>query len=196
PLMAAGLRLGDGVCVVYYNDSPEEGLIQFFEPVTAADLPIWLNSIAAHEVTYCIEQREAYIRRRFEVVLPPGIRHENATVQGYYSVVKSGAVETWGEVLADIVSVLYFRQTVPERWEQFATKLAAMRSDQARRWPEHNTSAWLQKLIASGAERPAHLGLFEAAFQLRRQLQPEPSALPSHRRALPLNSGHVSPQGK
>ncbi|MCY7389804.1 MAG: hypothetical protein LH481_17415, partial [Burkholderiales bacterium] len=47
PLMAAGLRLGDGVCVVYYNDSPEEGLIQFFEPVTAADLPIWLNSIAA-----------------------------------------------------------------------------------------------------------------------------------------------------
>ena len=84
PLMAAGLRLEDGVCVVYYNASPEDGHIQFFEPVTAQDLPIWLNSIAALEVTHCIEQREAYIRRRFDVVLPPGARHENVTVQGYF----------------------------------------------------------------------------------------------------------------
>lgn len=169
PLMAAGLRLGDGVCVVYYNAKPEDGLIQFFEPVSAGDLPIWLNSIAVHEITHCIEQREAYIRRRFELVLPPGVTHENITVQGYFSVVKSGAVETWGEALADIVSVLYFKQTVPDRWEQFANTLAAMRSNQAARWPEHNTSAWLQKVVAAGADKPAHLSLFEAAFQLRRQ---------------------------
>ncbi len=171
-LMAAGLRLDDGVCLVYYNASPEDGLTQFFAPVTASDMPVWLNAIAAHEVTHCIEQREAYIRRRFDLVLPPGFKHENVTVQGYYSVVKSGAVETWGEALADIVSVLYFKQTVPERWEQFATKLAVMRSDQTGGRPEHNTSLWLKNLIAFGADTPAHLSLFEAAFQLRRQLQP------------------------
>jgi len=171
-LMAAGLRLDDGVCLVYYNATPEDGLTQFFAQVAVPDMPIWLNAIAAHEVTHCIEQREAYIRRRFDLVLPPGVKHENVTVQGYYSVVKSGAVEIWGEALADIVSVLYFKQTVPERWEQFATKLAAMRSNQAAQRPEHNTSAWLKKLIASGAHKPAHLSLFEAAFQLRRQFQP------------------------
>lgn len=180
PLMAAGLRLGDGVCVVYYNAKPEEGLIQFFAPVSAQDIPIWLNSIAVHEVTHCIEQREAYIRRRFERVLPPGVTHENVTVQGYYSVVKSGAVENWGEALADIVSVLYFKQTVPDRWQQFAGALAAMRSSQAGKWPEHNTSAWLNKVIAAGADKPEHLSLFEAAFQLRRQFQPEQTVLPQH----------------
>ena len=180
PLMSAGLRLGDGVCVVYYNAKPEEGLIQFFEPVSTQDIPIWLNSIAVHEVTHCIEQREAYIRRRFERVLPPGVAHENVTVQGYFSVVKSGAVETWGEALADIVSVLYLKQAVPDRWQQFAGALAAMRSSQAGKWPEHNTSTWLNKVIAAGADKPEHLSLFEAAFQLRRQFQPEQTVLPQH----------------
>ncbi len=176
PLMAAGLRLGDGVCLVYYNAKPEDGLIQFFEPMSVQDAPIWLNSIAVHEVTHCIEQREAYIRRRFERVLPPGVMNENVTVQGYYSVVKSGAVETWGEALADIVSVLYLKQAVPDRWRQFAGALTAMRSSQAGKWPEHNTSAWLDKVIAAGAEKPEHLSIFEAAFQLRRQFQPEQPA--------------------
>ncbi len=183
PLMAAGLRLGDGVCVVYYNAKPEEGLVQFFAPVSAHDMPIWLNSIAVHEITHCIEQREAYIRRRFERVLPPGVTDENVTIQGYFSVVKSGALENWGEALADIVSVLYFKQAVPDRWQQFAGALAAMRSSNAGKWPEHNTSAWLNKVIAAGADKPEHLSLFEAAFQLRRQFQPEQTVPPQHGRA-------------
>jgi hypothetical protein len=183
PLMAAGLRLGDGVCVIYYNAKPEEGLIQFFEPVSAQDMPIWLNSIAVHEITHCIEQREAYIRRRFERVLPPGVTDENVTVQGYFSVVKSGALENWSEALADIVSVLYFKQAAPDRWQQFAGSLAAMRSSNAGKWPEHNTSAWLNKVIAAGAGKPEYLSLFEAAFQLRRQFQPEQPVLPQHGRA-------------
>jgi len=37
---------------------------------------------------------------------------ENITVQGYLAVVKSGSVETWAEALADIVSVLYFKEAV------------------------------------------------------------------------------------
>ena len=193
PLMAAGLRLGDGVCVVYYNAKPEEGLIQFFAPVSAQDIPIWLNSIAVHEVTHCIEQREAYIRRRFERVLPPGVTHENVTVQGYFSVVKSGAVENWGEALADIVSVLYFKQTVPDRWQQFAGALAAMRSSQAGKWPEHNTSTWLNKVIAAGADKPEHLSLFEAAFQLRRQFQPEQTVHPQHGRASQATNARSAP---
>ncbi len=193
PLMAAGLRLGDGVCIVYYNAKPEEGLVQFFEPVSAPDMPIWLNSIAAHEITHCIEQREAYIRRRFERVLPPGVAHENVTVQGYYSVVKSGAVENWGEALADIVSVLYLKQAVPDRWQQFAGTLAAMRSSQAGKWPEHNTSAWLNKVIAAGADKPEHLSLFEAAFQLRRQFQPEQTVHPQHGRASQATNARSAP---
>ncbi len=173
PLMSAGLRLGDGVCMVYYNAAPEDGLIQFFESVPAQDLPVWLNSIAVHEITHCIEQREAYIRRRFDLVLPPGIPRENVTVQGYFSVVKSGAVETWGEALADIVSVLYFRQAEPDRWEQFANKLAAMRRTMVGKWPEHDTSAWLRQIIATRADLRPNQSLFETAFQLRRQYRPD-----------------------
>jgi hypothetical protein len=173
PLMAAGLRLGDGTCVVYVNDTPEQRLVTFFESVSAQDLPVWLNSIAVHEITHCIEQREAYIRRRFDLVLPPGLPRENVTVQGYLSVVQSGGVETWGEALADIVSVLYFRQVVPERWQHFANTLAALRSDLAGKWPEHDTSPWLRKIIASGANKPPEQSLFETAFALRRQYRPE-----------------------
>lgn len=183
PLMSTGLRLGDGVCLVYVNGVPEDGLIQFFEQMSAQDLPIWLSSIAAHEIAHCVEQREAYIHRRFDLVLPPGVAHENLTVQGYYSVVKSGAVEQWGEALADIVSVLYFRQVVPERWKEFAGALAAMRSRNSGKWPEHNTSVWVNKMIAADLSKPAHLTLFETAFQLRRQFQPAESSLPEPLRA-------------
>jgi hypothetical protein len=173
PLMGAGLSLDDGVCVVYYNAKPEGGLIQFFETLPAQDMPVWLNSIAVHEVTHCIEQREAYIRGHFDTVLPPGISRDHLTVQGYLAVVHSGAVETWGEALADIASVLYFRQAVPERWEQFANSLAGMRSNLAGKWPEHDTSAWLHKMIAAHADKPANQSLFQAAFQLRRQYRPD-----------------------
>ena len=57
PLMSAGLRLGDGICIVYVNAKPEPRLRQFFDAMPAQDLPIWLNSIAIHEMTHCIEQR-------------------------------------------------------------------------------------------------------------------------------------------
>ena len=81
-----------------------------------------------------------------------------------------------GSQLRNIVSVLYLKQAVPVRWQQFAGALAAMRNSKAGQWPEHNTSAWLHKVIAAGADKPEHLSLFEAAFQLRRQFQPEQPA--------------------
>jgi hypothetical protein len=186
PMMSTGLSLDDGVCVVYYNTRPEDGLVQFFDSVSAQDLPIWLNSIAIHEVTHCIEQREAYIRGRFDAVLPPGYSREPLTVQGYMSVVHVGALETWGEALADIASVLYFKDAVPDRWQEFANRLADMRSGLAVKWPEHDTSPWLRKLIAAGAVNPANQSLFEAAFQLRRQFAPGdivPPVSPAHARA-------------
>jgi hypothetical protein len=172
PLMAAGLRLGDGICIVYVNDVVEPRLEKFFGAVAVPDMQIWLNSIALHEVAHCIEQREAYIRRRFDLVLPPGLPRENVTVQGYFAVVKSGTVETWGEAFADIVSVLYLREAVPERWAQFANSLVALRSDLAQKWPEHDTSAFLRAVIAGGASRPPERSLFDTAFELRRLHDP------------------------
>ena len=172
PLMAAGLRLGDSICVVYVSAKPEPRLRPFFEAMPAQDLPIWLNSIAIHEITHCIEQRAAYIHRHFDLVLPPGLPRHNVTVQGYLSVVKSGKVENWGEALADIASVLYLKQSVPERWQYFAHSLVAFRSNMADQWPEHDTSAWLNKVIANGAHKPAEQSLFEAAFQMRLQYRP------------------------
>jgi hypothetical protein len=173
PLMAAGLDLDTGTCLVFYNTRPEAGLAQFFQTVPAAELPVWLNSIAVHELAHCIEQREAYVRERFDKVLPPGYPHDHVTVQGYLSVINSGAMETWGEALADIASVLYLRQAQPDRWNYFANGLASMRHDYASRWPEHDTSAWLRKVIAAGAETPANQDLFETAFQMRRQYRPD-----------------------
>jgi hypothetical protein len=173
PLMAAGLDLDTGTCLVFYNIKPEAGLTEFFQTVPAAELPVWLNSIAVHELTHCIEQREAYVRERFDKVLPPGYSRDHVTVQGYLSVINSGAMETWGEALADIASVLYLRQALPDRWNYFANGLAAMRHDYASRWPEHDTSAWLHKVIAAGAETSPNQDLFETAFQLRRQYRPE-----------------------
>lgn len=173
PLMAAGLSLSSGVCLIFYNTQPEDGLNQFFDAIDEKDMPLWLNAFAVHEAAHCIEQREAYIRKRFDKVLPPDFKRDDVTVQGYLSVVKSGAVETWGEALADIASVLYLKQAVPEKWMLFATRLAAMRHDLARKWPVHDTSSWLYKIIAANADRAAHQSLFEAAFQLRRQYRPD-----------------------
>lgn len=173
PLMAAGLNLTSGVCLVFYNTEPEDGLTQFFDAISEQDLPVWLKAIAVHEATHCIEQREAYIRKRFDKVLPPEFRRDNVTIRGYLSVVKSGAVETWGEALADIVSVLYLKQVVPDRWAHFANGLAAMRHNLASKWPEHDTSAWLYKIIAADVGGAANQSLFETAFQLRRQYRPD-----------------------
>lgn len=176
PLFAAGLDLSSGICVVFYNSRPEASLRQFFGTLDEKDMSVWLSAIAVHEATHCVEQREAYLRQHFDKVLPKEIRHDNMTVQGYLSVVKSGVVETWGEALADIASLLYLKQAVPERWTYFAEGIAAMRHDLAGRWPEHDTSAWLRGIIAANAEAAPNQSIFEAAFQLRRQFKPAGAA--------------------
>lgn len=172
PLMAAGLNLDTGVCIVFYNTKPENGLIQFFGGMTDKEMPVWLDAIAAHEATHCVEQREAYIRERFSKVLPPGCECHGMTLQGYISVVESGTTETWTEALADIASILYLKQAEPVRWRHFATGIADMRHDLAAQWPEHDTSPWLRKLIASNAVTAKGENIFDAAFRLRLQLQP------------------------
>lgn len=172
PLYAAGLDLKTGVCVVFFNTDPEASLKRFFAGLEARDMPLWLGAIAVHEATHCIEQRYAYLRQDFAKVLPGRIGHAGMTVQGYLSVVKSGKVETWGEALADIASLLYLKRTVPERWRQLAQGLAAMRRDFAAQWPEHDTSAWLDRIIAADAPAAPGLSIFEAAFELRRRFQP------------------------
>lgn len=173
PLMAAGLDLTTSVCKIFYNPRPEERLKRFFEGIPEKDLPAWLGAIAVHEATHCVEQREVYIRRNFDMVLPPGFKHDGMTVQGYLGVVKSGAVEMWGEALADIASVLYLKQAVPDQWASFAQGITAMRRDLAGKWPSHDTSPWLNKLIAAHDEAPAQLNCFAAAFQLRRLYRPQ-----------------------
>jgi hypothetical protein len=168
PLMAAGLNLTSGVCQIYYNPAPEANLARFFESVSPKDLPIWLSAIAVHEATHCVEQREAYIRRHFDKVLPPDLDRTGMTLQGYVGVVKSGAVETWGEALADIASVLYLQRAAPDQWRNFARSIMAMRHALAVKWPSHDTSPWLQKLMAAQENPPSQLNCFEAAFGLRR----------------------------
>lgn len=172
-LLAAGLDLDSGTCLVFYNSQPAAALGKFFAGMEDQDLPIWLNAIAVHEATHCVEQREAYLRRHFDKVLPPQFERQDMTVQGYLSVVKSGAVETWGEALADIASLLYLKEAVPERWAYFATGIADLRHDLAAGWPEHDTSPWLRQVIAANPKRVAGEDLFEAAFELRRRFQPE-----------------------
>lgn len=172
PLMAAGLNLTDGVCHVFYNPKPDDGVQRLFGGIQEKDLPLWLSAIAVHEVTHCIEQREVYLRQRFDKVLPPDFTREGMTVQGYLGVVKSGAVETWGEALADIASVLYVKQVAPDQWVNFAQGIMTMRRDLAGNWPSHDTSPWLKKLVAAHEDPPSQQSCFESAFQLRRQFRP------------------------
>ncbi len=104
--------------------------------------------------------------------MPPDFESDNVTIQGYLSVVKSGALVKWGEALADIASVLYLKQAVPGRWAHFSNRIAAMRHDLAWKWPEHDTSAWLREIIAAEIGEAANQSLFETAFQLRRRFRP------------------------
>lgn len=171
PLMAAGIHLASGVCRVYFNTRPEDGLTQFFAGLDERDMPVWLAAIAVHEAAHCVEQREAYVRLRFEKVLPTHIMRGDMNVQGYSSVVKSGAVETWGEALADIASVMYLKKAQPERWTYFASGIATMRENLARKWPQHDTSVWLRNLIAANPDIGGD-SVFEAAFDLRRRYRP------------------------
>jgi len=172
PLLAAGLNLENGACVVYYNRKPEDGLTQYFETITENNLPVLLNAMAVHEAAHCIERREAFVRKHFDKILPPEFGPDGATIQGYLSVIKSGALIKWGEVLADIASLLYLKQAAPDQWVELAKGLAGMRHDLASKWPEHDTSPWLYKIIAADAKVSLNQSLFETAFQLRRQHQP------------------------
>lgn len=174
PLLAERLNLESGICEVFFNTKPENGLIQYFETIAANDLPVLLNAMAMHEAAHCVEQREAYIRKRFDKVLPPEFRGDSATVQGYMGAVRSGALETWGVAPADIAALLYLKQAAPDRWVALAKGVAGMRRDLARKWPEHDTSPWLYKMIAAeeNANAIVNQRLFELAFQLRRQYRP------------------------
>ena len=173
PLMSAGLNLDSSVCQVFYNATPEVALQPFFDGIPEKDLPVWLSAISVHEITHCIEQREVYIRHHFDKVLPPDFERDGMTVQSYLGVVNSGAVETWGEALADIASVLYIRQTAPDHWLDIAQGIIAMRRALTGKWPSHDTSPWLKKLIAASDKLPAQQNCFEAAFQLRQQFRPQ-----------------------
>jgi len=173
PLMAAGLSLTRGTCLVFYNTQPLDTLRQFFATFNEEDLAIWLDAIAVHEFTHCVEQRAAYVRKQFDKVLPPGYERDKITIQSYLAVVKSGAVEMWGEALADLAALLYLRQAVPDRWQYFANELAGMRERFAEKYPAHNTGPWLRKAIAADAKVATNQNLFEAAFALRRRFEAE-----------------------
>ena len=172
PLMAAGLSLTSGTCMIFFNTSPRRDLIAFMDGIADKDLSVWLNMLAIHEVAHCLEQREAYIHKQFQQVLPPNMKLKDVTLQGYLSVVKSGAVESWGEAFADIVAVLYLKKAIPDDWMRFATSLADMREARARGDPEHNTAPWLRKVIAANAEVDATLTIYQAAFEMRKQYRP------------------------
>jgi hypothetical protein len=172
PLLAARLNIATGACNIFYNTKPEDGLTQYFKTIAANGLPVLLTAMATHEIAHCVEYREAYVRKRFDKIMPPGFRSNSMTVQGYMGAVKSGTLETWSEALADIASLLYLKQATPDHWLELAKGVAKMRHDLARKWPEHDTSPWLYKIIAADANAPLTQSLFETAFQLRRQYRP------------------------
>lgn len=172
PLLGAKLNVETGSCQIFYNTKPEDGLTQYFETIVPNDLPVLLTAMAVHEVAHCIEYREAYIRKRFDKVLPPGFRSDRMTVQGYMGALKSDTLQTWGEALADIASVLYLKQATPDHWLKLAAGVAGMRLELARKWPEHDTSPWLYRVIAADANLPRNQSLFETAFQLRWRYRP------------------------
>jgi hypothetical protein len=172
PLLSAGLNIETNTCVVFFNTRPEDGLTQFFAKFKEGDLSTILRAITVHEVAHCVEQREAYVRQRFDKVLPETYKQSDMNIQGYISVVKSGALETWGEALADISSLLYLKQAAPDRWLYLARRISAMRHELAYRWPQHDTSAWLDRLIDANPEIGNGANLFDAAFKYRRQFRP------------------------
>src|ERR1700674_4925233 len=51
PLLSTGLDLTSGVCLVFFNTRPEDGLTQFFGALSQKDMPVMLNAIAVHEIT-------------------------------------------------------------------------------------------------------------------------------------------------
>jgi hypothetical protein len=173
PLLAAGLNIDTNTCVVFFNTRPEDGLTQFFAGLAERDMLPMLRAMSVHEVTHCIEQREAYVRRRFDKVLPDAYKHDDMSIEGYLSVVKSGAVETWGEALADISSLLYLKQAVPDQWLYLARRISTLRRELAHKWPLNDTSAWLDRLIDASPDVGEGASLFDAAFRYRKQFRPD-----------------------
>ncbi len=169
PLLSAGLNIDTNTCVVFFNTLPEDGLVQFFSAINEHELALMLRAISVHEVTHCVEQREAYVLKRFDKVLPDAYKQDGMSIQGYLSVVKSGAVETWGEALADISSVLYLKQTVPGQWLALATRISAMRRELGTKWPTHDTSDWLDRLIELNPDIDGRSSVFDAAFLYRKE---------------------------
>lgn len=172
PLFSAGLNIEANACVVFFNTRPEGGLTEFFADLKDSDMPALLRAMSVHELAHCVEQREAYVRQRFDKVLPEGYKRSNMSIQGYISVVKSGALETWGEALADISSLLYLKQTLPGRWMYLARRISAMRHELAQRWPQHDTSAWLDRVIDANPDVAVGASLFDEAFKYRKQFRP------------------------
>lgn len=172
PLLSAGLNIDTKACLVFFNTRPEDGLTQYFAGIGEHDMPLLLRALSVHEVTHCIEQREAYVHQRFDKVLPDTYQGAQMNLQGYASVVKSGMVETWGEALADITSLLYLKQQEPDRWLPLARGISAMRHGLASKWPLHDTSVWLDRLIAADPATDAKVSLFDAAFRYRRLFRP------------------------
>ena len=173
PLLAAGLSLKDRVCLIFFNTEPVADMQRFFDAMQPGDVRLWLNVLAVHETAHCVEQRDAYLNKQFDKVLPPGYPYEGMNVQGYLSVVRSGAVEAWGEAFADIAALLYLQQQEPERWRQLAAQLLALRGERAKLDPEHDTSPWLRKFIAGQPSMAPGQTIYERAFQLRRLYRPE-----------------------
>jgi len=173
PLLSAGLNIGANTCIVFFNTVPEDGLTQFFADIAESDMAPLLRAMSVHEVAHCVEQREAYVRMHFDKVLPDAYLQEDMTIQSYSSVVASGAVETWGEALADISSLLYLKRTVPDQWLDLARRVSTMRHELAAKWPLHDTSAWLDRLIEANPDSGDGAGMFDAAFQYRKQFRPD-----------------------
>ena len=173
PLLSAGLNIDNNSCVVFFNTRPEDGLVQFFSIIKEREMASLLRAMAVHEVTHCVEQREAYVLKNFDKVLPDAFRQDDMTIHGYFSVVKSGVVETWGEALADISSLLYLKQNVPGQWLSMAHRISAMRRDLAGKWPKHDTSVWLNRLIQANPDIATGTSLFDAAFRYRQQFRPD-----------------------
>lgn len=172
PFMASGLSLINGNCMVFYNTQPFADLKEFFDTMPEADLPLWLRVMAVHEITHCVEQREAFVHRRFARALPPGHIVKGMTVKGYLSDVKTREVGLWQEALADISAVLYLQQAEPTRWKRYAEELAALRAELAPRHPAHVTTGWIEQMLEREPVVRKGESVFERAFVLRMELNP------------------------
>jgi hypothetical protein len=172
PLMSAGLSLRDGVCLIFFNVDPVADVQPFFDGMQTQDFPILMRALAVHESAHCVEQRDAYLNKEFDKVLPPTIPREGMNVQGYLSVVRSGAVEAWGEAFADLAALLYIKQEEPERWVDLAKQLLTLRIERAKLDPEHDTSPWIQRFIEERPSAVAGQTIFDRAFELRRLYRP------------------------